>query len=304
MLPTLLTALLAAGELTASPTEVRLGASIVADEKDLANWQQAGLLDLEERLLAQDAGAGPLELLAEDATPFSVIRRVLFSTERAGRHELTLARTRAPKLARWLRRSAAWPAGAKAVEAELTLAELRVTPGVLREPKSYPLTKDGLAAARAEIARLARPLRLAVADGVAATGLFDVLEVCAAAPVWDVLLAPPEAPPQTDADAGIVLGISREDVAAIVRGNLQAARRCHASALARNPDLKGKVVVAFVITPSGTVEEPEVPLATVDDPALHACLADVVRTLHFPAPPKGGNVKVSYPFLLSRQGVK
>lgn len=71
-------------------------------------------------------------------------------------------------------------------------------------------------------------------------------------------------------------------------------RFCYERALATTPTLAGPVHVRFVIDPTGVVTKAAV--TTGLDPAVDACLVDVLHATRFPAPSGGAATIVTYPF--------
>lgn len=68
-----------------------------------------------------------------------------------------------------------------------------------------------------------------------------------------------------------------DDVAAVVNAHNAAIQYCYQRALRRNPDLKGKLVVRFTITPEGTVKNVEVVMTTITDQSLIECVLSRIR---------------------------
>ncbi len=87
----------------------------------------------------------------------------------------------------------------------------------------------------------------------------------------------------------------------VVRDNIAQVRSCYNAGLELEPDLEGRVLVQFVISPAGTVRAAVV--AQTSLPSEHHtvadCIADAVSGWTFPVPPGSGNAIVSYPFLLA-----
>lgn len=82
----------------------------------------------------------------------------------------------------------------------------------------------------------------------------------------------------------------------VIQQRISAVRDCYLnSQLAGNGE--GRVVVRIVIGGEGPVLSVEVVQAS--DGAPGECVADVARTLVFPAPRGGGTVTVTYPFVFS-----
>lgn len=110
------------------------------------------------------------------------------------------------------------------------------------------------------------------------------------------------APRVRTGDATVIGSMSEEVVRRVIRRHVNEVRYCYESSLARRPDLMGRVTVAFVIGPTGTVVGSSVANSTVEDPAVGACIAQAVRRWTFPAPDGGGVVQVTYPFVLDASG--
>ena len=96
--------------------------------------------------------------------------------------------------------------------------------------------------------------------------------------------------------------LSPEAIRRVVLRNLGQVTHCYEQGLASNPMLGGRVVVRFVITPTGAVGASGVASSSVANPNVGACIANAVRRWQFPAPEGGGTVSVSYPFNLQAPG--
>ncbi len=69
----------------------------------------------------------------------------------------------------------------------------------------------------------------------------------------------------------------RDAVAAIVAKHTSAIQFCYQRELRRSPNLKGKVVVRFVITPQGTVESVTILGSTLGNPTIENCIAERIK---------------------------
>lgn len=83
-----------------------------------------------------------------------------------------------------------------------------------------------------------------------------------------------------------------------LRRNLGRYRRCYAEGLRRNPSLRGRVRVRFVIGRDGAVSMVQNGGSDLPDGAVVACLVNAARGMAFPAP-EGGIVTVVAPIHLS-----
>mgnify|MGYP006278990651 CR=1 FL=1 len=94
---------------------------------------------------------------------------------------------------------------------------------------------------------------------------------------------------------------SQADIKKVMRRRLGGIKRCYERRLKRNPELRGKVVIRFIIHPGGKVIEVEIVENTTGDSELAACIRSRVRMIRFgPAP--GGETVVTYPFILAPGG--
>ena len=92
---------------------------------------------------------------------------------------------------------------------------------------------------------------------------------------------------------------SQQDIVNVVRQRLGGIKHCYESRLKRNPELKGKVVIHFVVHGGGTVIESSVIENSTGDSELGACIASQVRAIRFPPAQGGGETSVTYPFILA-----
>ncbi|MBW2699899.1 MAG: AgmX/PglI C-terminal domain-containing protein [Deltaproteobacteria bacterium] len=94
---------------------------------------------------------------------------------------------------------------------------------------------------------------------------------------------------------------SQSDIKKVIRRRLGGIKHCYEKRLKRNPELKGKVVIRFVIHPGGKIIEVEIVENTTGDPELASCIKARVRAIRFP-PADGGETAVVYPFILAPGG--
>ncbi len=88
-----------------------------------------------------------------------------------------------------------------------------------------------------------------------------------------------------------------------IRNTFSRARRkvqrCYDSVLSDFPKAKGSVVVAFIVVPTGQVQDLEVQRDDLRNPELTACVRTQVGALRFPVPDFGGEVDIVYPFVFA-----
>jgi hypothetical protein len=91
-------------------------------------------------------------------------------------------------------------------------------------------------------------------------------------------------------------GLTKEQVARVVRAHQNAIKFCYEKELQRKPTLGGKIEVYWVIVPDGSVEKSKISVTTMDDGAVEGCIARQVKQWVFPKS-DGRTVVQSYPFL-------
>jgi hypothetical protein len=94
--------------------------------------------------------------------------------------------------------------------------------------------------------------------------------------------------------------MDREIIQEVVRENRDGLRACFNEALARDPELSGRLVIQWVIGSTGEVESAEVFESELENDAFHKCVTDLILVWEFPPPDGGGIVRVNYPFNFSR----
>jgi len=92
--------------------------------------------------------------------------------------------------------------------------------------------------------------------------------------------------------------LSPEVIRRVVLRNLGQVAHCHEQALASNPGASGRVIVRFLIGPTGAVQGSAVAASSYPVASGAQCIASAVRRWQFPAPGGGGVVSVNYPFNL------
>ncbi|MFH1434881.1 MAG: AgmX/PglI C-terminal domain-containing protein [Pseudomonadota bacterium] len=98
---------------------------------------------------------------------------------------------------------------------------------------------------------------------------------------------------------GTVIGtLPKDAIRRVIRQHLNEVRYCYEQQLAVKTDLSGRVVIKFVIMANGVVQGSLVQESTLGSKPAEQCIAKAVGRWTFPAPPDGGVVIVSYPFIL------
>jgi TonB family protein len=106
--------------------------------------------------------------------------------------------------------------------------------------------------------------------------------------------------PKIKPGIGTAVGsLSKEAIRRVIRQHLNEIRFCYEQKLALKPDLEGRVAVKFIIAPDGSVKGSKVDGSTINDAEVSSCVAAAVARWTFPAPPDGGFVIATYPFILA-----
>jgi outer membrane biosynthesis protein TonB len=97
-------------------------------------------------------------------------------------------------------------------------------------------------------------------------------------------------------------GLTKDEVGEVIHRHLSEVRYCYESAMIRQPDIEGKLVVDFTIGGSGVVKSAEAKSSTLPDPRLDDCIIRRLVTWKFPNTKGGVDVAVSYPFIFKTLG--
>jgi hypothetical protein len=87
----------------------------------------------------------------------------------------------------------------------------------------------------------------------------------------------------------------------VVNQHMHEVQQCYEVQLLRNPSLQGKVVLDWVIAPSGRVRTARQLSSTLASPAVASCVLGRIRSWAFPRP-VGGSITVRYPFVFRVKG--
>ena len=98
----------------------------------------------------------------------------------------------------------------------------------------------------------------------------------------------------------IILGaLDKSLIDAVIKRNMSQIRYCYQRELTKNPSLKGKIIVKFVIAADGSVSKAEIKSSSMGSQAVEDCITGRFKRFKFPEPKGGGIVIVSYPFIFS-----
>jgi len=92
--------------------------------------------------------------------------------------------------------------------------------------------------------------------------------------------------------------LSEDEIDAVLQHAQPEVTACYERVLAVSPDVQGTASTIFIIGTDGAVTAAA---SSGVEPQLARCIDDVVARRVFP-PPRGGTVKVRYPFTFTRSG--
>jgi hypothetical protein len=93
--------------------------------------------------------------------------------------------------------------------------------------------------------------------------------------------------------------LDKEIIRRVVRQHRKEIKYCYEKELQKNKNLKGRVVVKFTISATGSVVSALVKETTLNSAGVERCMTTKIRRWVFPEPKGGGIVIVKYPFNLS-----
>ncbi|MHB1843821.1 MAG: AgmX/PglI C-terminal domain-containing protein [Deltaproteobacteria bacterium] len=100
----------------------------------------------------------------------------------------------------------------------------------------------------------------------------------------------------------VVGSLSKDIIAKIIRRHWNEIKYCYETELNKNPNLYGKVSVAFTIDGAGSVSDANVNETTMNNSNVESCMLTRVRRWRFPEPKGGGQVFVTYPWVFKAAG--
>ena len=91
--------------------------------------------------------------------------------------------------------------------------------------------------------------------------------------------------------------LDREIIRRVISKHRAEIKYCYEKELTKHRDLAGKIVVTFIIAPTGRVIKAKIRETTMRNKAVEQCMVARVKRWRFPQPTGGGIVEVSYPFI-------
>lgn len=97
--------------------------------------------------------------------------------------------------------------------------------------------------------------------------------------------------------ASVDEGLTKEEVARVIHAHMNEIRYCYESAILRNSNLEGKLLLDFKIGAAGDVKKAEERESSFADRGVSGCVIRRLLAWRFPHPRGGVTVSISYPFL-------
>ncbi len=92
--------------------------------------------------------------------------------------------------------------------------------------------------------------------------------------------------------------LSKSTIKRVIKTHWGKVKVCVGWGKQRNPDMVGKVVIRFVIQPSGKVSEAKLVSSSLFEPKTESCLLNRIRSIKFPSF-EGTPKTVTYPFVIT-----
>ena len=103
-------------------------------------------------------------------------------------------------------------------------------------------------------------------------------------------------------EASVGGGLDKSLIGGIIMQNLGQVKFCYEQGLQLDSSLHGRVAVDFVINGDGAVKSASIANSSVNSKIVEDCLLMRLKSWKFPLPENGKEVKVSYPFVLRKEG--
>lgn len=96
--------------------------------------------------------------------------------------------------------------------------------------------------------------------------------------------------------------LTRDEIQSVIDRYLSQIKFCYEREVQKDPELAGKLLARWVISPEGDAKERGALQNTLRNAQVEQCVLRVIGRMVFPKPRGGGVVTVSYPFVFSSAG--
>lgn len=93
--------------------------------------------------------------------------------------------------------------------------------------------------------------------------------------------------------------ISKDLIRKILEKYAAKIQYCYEKRLIPKPNMKGLLVVRWMILTNGRVQNAKIEKSQLNDEPVHSCVTGIIRGISFLPGPKGGPATVSYPFMFT-----
>ncbi len=93
--------------------------------------------------------------------------------------------------------------------------------------------------------------------------------------------------------------LSKDEIQRVITSHVGEIQYCYEKQLRQNTGLAGRVVLEWVVTPSGSVSVVKVTTSSLSSTEATNCMMDKVKKWKFPKPRGSGGVTVVYPFVFN-----
>jgi TonB family protein len=115
---------------------------------------------------------------------------------------------------------------------------------------------------------------------------------------YPLVFSAPKAKPQEPVGT-----LDRSQIEGTINGHMPEVRSCYDDALLKKADLEGVVTMDITVGTSGAVIGTKIASTTANFPSVESCINEHVKKWTFPKP-QGGNVVISYPFVMKLEKKK
>ena len=100
----------------------------------------------------------------------------------------------------------------------------------------------------------------------------------------------------------VVGGLDKDVIMKVIKRHQNEIKFCYEQELQKNPQLGGKVAVAWTIDPAGAVSDANVSESSIGNANVESCIVQRIRRWKFPEPAGGGVVNVTFPWIFKAAG--
>ena len=96
--------------------------------------------------------------------------------------------------------------------------------------------------------------------------------------------------------------LTRKEIFNTIGPKAKPFQVCYEAALFINPELKGELVIGFIVDKTGLISKSEIISRTLENPRMETCLSEALGKIVFPEPREGA-VMVTYPLFFQPENL-